>query len=88
MKTTGDAPKKGSSQWTKNERTINQSKALRDARDISQGLKPTSGISTGANDAEYKAGYDKIVWSKPEHKEKPKFRVKVNGKYIDEDNNE
>ena len=84
MKTTGDAPKTGSSQWTKNERTINKSKALRDARDISQGLKPTSGISTGVNDEQYKSGYDKIVWSKPEDKEKPLFRVKVNGKYTDE----
>jgi hypothetical protein len=85
MKTTGDAPKTGSSQWTKNERTINKSKALRDARDISQGLKPTSGISTGVNDAQYKAGYDKIKWTKAEDKPKPLFRTKVNGKYTDEE---
>jgi len=44
-----------------------------------------SEITTGVNDQQYKDNYDKIQWSKKDKKEKPKFRVKVNGKYIDEE---
>lgn len=67
------------------EKLIDSSPQLRAARDISNGFKPGSGISTGASDPQYKENYDKIKWNK-DKKEKPKFRVKVNGKYIDEDN--
>ncbi len=66
------------------EKLIDSSPQLRAARDISNGFKPGSGISTGASDPQYKKNYDKIKWNK-DKKEKPKFRVKVNGKYIDEE---
>lgn len=79
MKDKGTIPKKGSSQWKKNEKAIASHPMLRAARDTSEGFKPGSGISTGVNDAEYKAGYDKIQWTKPEEKEKPKFKVRING---------
>jgi hypothetical protein len=39
-------PKKGSSAWKKNEKTIASNPALRKLRDIQQGLKPSSGISS------------------------------------------
>ena len=75
----GTIPKKNSKQWKTNEKIINSNPALRAARDTSEGFKPGSGISTGVNDKEYKAGYDKIQWTKPEEKEKPKFKVRING---------
>lgn len=66
------------------EKLIDSSPQLRAARDVSNGFKPGSGISTGASDPQYKENYDKITWTK-DKKEKPTFRVKVNGKYIDEE---
>ncbi len=84
MKDKGTIPKKNSKQWKANEKAIASNPILRAARDTSEGFKPGSGISTGVNDEEYKAGYDKIVWSKKDPNEKPLFRVKVNGKYTDE----
>ena len=54
-------------------------------RDIAEGFKPGSTISTGVNDEQYKENFDKIKWAKPEDKEKPKFRIKINGKYQDEE---
>ena len=57
-------PKKNSRNWTKNESIIAKNPVLRAARDKSEGFKPSSGITTGANDEQYKAGYDKINWSK------------------------
>ncbi len=71
------APKKNSSQWVKNEKLINSNSKLRRMRDIGEGFKPGSGISTGVNDEQYKDGYDKIVWKKD--KPKPKFKVRING---------
>ena len=50
-----------------------------------------SEISTGVNDEQYKAGYDKIDWNKGKKegtKPKPKFRIKVNGVYQDEQDEE
>jgi hypothetical protein len=88
MKDKGTIPKKGSSQWKKNEKTIASHPMLRAARDTSEGFKPGSGISTGVNDAEYKAGYDKIKWNAD--KPKPKFKVRINGvlQYPEDDNEE
>ena len=78
-------PKKGSAQWKKNEKIIASNPTLRAARDGAEGFKPSSGITTGGDvSPEYKANYDNIVWTKREEADKPKFRVKVNGKYIDE----
>jgi len=82
--TKNNIPQKGSKQWVKNEKLINKHPGLRAARDIQQGFKPGRGLSTGVNDAEYKAGYDKIEWNKD--KPKPKFKVRING--VLQDNNE
>jgi hypothetical protein len=74
------APKKNTRQWVKNEKLINNNSKLRRMRDIGEGFKPGSGISTGANDEQYKEGYDKINWNTD--KPKPKFIVRVNGKVV------
>ncbi len=66
-------------QWIANEKIIAKDPVLRGARDTAEGFKPSSGISTGANDAQYKSGYDKIKWNKNHDKPKPKFKVRVNG---------
>lgn len=76
-------PKKNSTGWVKNEKIIAKNPFLRAQRDKTEGFKPSSGITTGANDQEYKDGYDKINWTK--NKPKPSFRVKINGKYQDEE---
>jgi hypothetical protein len=83
MKKSGEPPKQNSRQWVKNEKLISKNSYLRRARDKAEGFKPSSGITTGANDQEYKDGYDKINWTK--NKPKPSFRVKINGKYQDEE---
>ena len=77
-------PKKGSRDWVKNESLIAKNPILRGARDRSEGFKPSSGITTGATDQTYKDNYDKIDWSNRDNTKK-KFKVKVNGKYIDPD---
>ena len=79
-----DIPKKDSAQWRKNESIIAKNPQLRRMRDIQQGFKPGTGISSGVNDAQYKAGYDQIEWN-TDPKQKKSFRVKINGKYQDEE---
>ncbi len=71
-------------QWKKNEKIINQSKTLKSARDKVEGFTKTSMITTGVNDDQYKEGYDKIQWN-TDPKQKKSFRVKINGKYQDEE---
>lgn len=85
-----DAPKTNSKQWIKNESTIAKNPTLRAARDQAEGFKPGSGISSGVNDEQYKAGYDKIDWNKGKKEDKPKrkYRTKVNGVYVDDNNEE
>ena len=78
-------PTKESKQWKKNESMIAKSPTLRRMRDIQQGFNPSSAITSGVVDQQYKDNYDKIQWAKPEEKEKPKFRIKVNGRYTDEE---
>lgn len=80
----GKGFKKNSSDWKKVEKVITKDPQLRRARDISQGFTPGSTITTGVNDEQYKDNYDKIKWNK-EKKEKPKFRIKINGVYQDEE---
>ena len=80
----GNIPKKNTSQWKKNEKLIAKHPGLRAARDIQQGFKPSTGISSGVNDEQYKAGYDQIEWN-TDPKQKKSFRVKINGKYQDEE---
>lgn len=76
-------PKEGSSQWKKNEKLIATNPTLRAARDRAEGFKPGSGISSADNSPEYKANYDKIKWGNKLDTNKS-FRVKVNGVYVDE----
>lgn len=80
----GNVPEKNSRKWVKNESIIAKNPVLRAARDTAEGFKPSSGITTGANDEQYKQGYDKIQWGKKDPDKKPSFRIKVNGKYQDE----
>ena len=76
-------PKKNSRDWVKNEKIIAKNSFLRKQRDKTEGFKPSSGITTGANDEQYKAGYDKINWNTD--KPKPKFKIRVNGKIINDE---
>ena len=76
-------PERNTTQWKKNEKLITKDPVLRKARDISEGFTPGSTISTGVNDEQYKAGYDKIKWNKD--KPKPKFKIRVNGKVINDE---
>ena len=79
-------PEKNSSQWKKNESLIAKNSALRAARDIVEGFKPSSGITTGGDiTQQYKDNYDKIDFSVRMPDEKKAFRVKINGRYVDED---
>jgi hypothetical protein len=80
-----NVPPKGSSQWRKNEKIIAKNPLLRAARDKAEGFKPGSGISSAETSEEYKANYDKIKWGKKLDTNKS-YRVKVNGVYLDEDN--
>lgn len=77
-------PKKGSSQWKKNESLIAKNPTLRAARDRAEGFKPGSGISSADNSQEYKDNYDKIDWGKRDETPR-KFKVKINGVYQDKD---
>ena len=82
-------PEKGTKRYAQNEKIINNNSALKKARDIAQGIqKPDSaygdtshgkGSAMRGSMADYKAGYDQIKWTKQEHKEKPKFKVRING---------
>ena len=79
-------PEKNSKQWIKNEKLIAKNPVLRGARDTAEGFKPSSGITTGADvSQQYKDNYDKIDFSRRDPKEKKGFRVKINGRYVDED---
>jgi len=60
------------------EKLIDRSPELKKIRSIKDGLSGSE-ITTGVNCQQYKDGYDNIKWSKPEDKEKPKFKVRVNG---------
>jgi len=67
------------------EKLIDSSPELKKIRSIKDGLKPSE-ITTGVNDAQYKAGYDNIKWSKD--KPKANFKIRVNGKLINPDEEE
>ena len=83
-----DAPKTNSAQWIKNESTIAKNPTLRAARDQAEGFKPGSGISSGVVDQQYKDNYDKINWGKKDTTIKPKYKTKINGVYVDDNNEE
>tara|TARA_B110000459_G_C16174968_1_gene301051 strand:- start:4 stop:282 length:279 start_codon:yes stop_codon:yes gene_type:complete len=65
---------------------VNKVPYLKKIKDNAEGLTHRGDIISGDNSQEYKDNYDKIVWTKREEAEKPKFRTKVNGRYVDEDN--
>ena len=88
-----DTPKKGSKEWVRNEKIINENPTLRAARDRSEGFTPRKGGSThggkgsaprtDTNSQAWKDAYDQIDWSHV-REEKKSYRVKINGKYVDE----
>jgi hypothetical protein len=57
-------PEPGSREWVRNERIINSNKTLRDARDVSEGFKPSSGIKTPAPTKAYRDGWERIFGKK------------------------
>ena len=64
-------PEKNSSQWRKNESLIARDPVLREARDISEGFRPstTSGSRVAGGSEAYKAGWDRIFGSKKDSDE-------------------
>jgi hypothetical protein len=81
----GTIPTTNSDRWKKNEKLIARDPTLRRVRDIQQGLNPTSGITTAGDiSEEYKNNYDKIDFTKKDPDAPRNFRVKINGKYVDE----
>ena len=80
MNEKSNIPPKNSSQWIKNEKLIAKNPILREARDIQQGFKPSSGITS----AGFGDNYDNIDFSNT-RKQKKGYRVKINGVYQDEE---
>ena len=89
-------PKKNTGQWVKNEKIINENPALKQARDIREGIaKPDrhykqthggkgSALRTPNHTKEWSDAYDQIDWTAT-RKGKKSYRTKINGKYIDEE---
>jgi hypothetical protein len=63
-------------------KAIDKSPELKKIRSIKDGMA-YSEINSGVNDQQYKDNYDKIKWNKD--KPKPKFKVRVNGKVINDE---
>jgi len=63
-------------------KAIDKSPELKKIRSIKDGMA-YSEINSGVNDQQYKDNYDKITWNKD--KPKPKFKVRVNGKVINDE---
>tara|TARA_R100001509_G_scaffold150314_1_gene109172 strand:+ start:881 stop:1150 length:270 start_codon:yes stop_codon:yes gene_type:complete len=63
---------------------VDKSPELKRIRSIKDGLKPSE-ITTGAVDQQYKDNYDKIKWGNNKNKKKPSFKVRVNGKIINDE---
>ena len=90
-----NVPQKNSAQWKKNEKIINNHPGLKQARDISEGIekpdrhyKQTHGGKGSAprinlNSQKWKDAYDQIDWSGIRN-EKKSYRVKINGVYQDQ----
>lgn len=69
---------------TKFDNIINKSPYLKKLKDQSNGLKYKGDIQTDVPTQQYKDNYDQINWTKKLDK-KPSYRLKINGKYVDED---
>ena len=67
------------------EKIIDKNPYLKKVRSVKDGEK-YSEINSGVNDQAYKDGYDKIEWGK--NKTKSSFKVRVNGKLINPDEEE
>ena len=76
-------PNPKSAEGKRLEKMVNQTPALKKLRASSNG-ETYRDIVSADNSAEYKKNYDKINWSGI-RSEKKSYRVKVNGVYIDED---
>jgi len=63
-------------------KAIDKSPELKKIRSIKDGMS-YSEINTGVNDQQYKDNYDKIEWGK--NKTKPTFKIRVNGKVINDE---
>jgi hypothetical protein len=63
-------------------KAIDKSPELKKIRSIKDGMS-YSEINTGVNDQQYKDNYDKIEWGK--NKTKPSFKIRVNGKVINDE---
>lgn len=65
MKKIGDIPEKNSSEWKRNEKLINETPALRNVRDITEGFRPSGGrIATGTSSQAYKDNWERIFGKK------------------------
>lgn len=64
---------------------IDKSPELKKVRSIKDGLS-YSEINSGVNDPQYKENYDKIKWT--QRNEKKSFKVRVNGKVVNDPNEE
>jgi hypothetical protein len=65
MKQTNKPPEKNTSEWKRNEKIINDTPALRDLRDISEGFTPRgSRGATHLPSQAYKDGWDAIFGKK------------------------
>ena len=64
------------------EKIIDKTPGFKEIRSIKDGMK-YSEINSGVNCQQYKDNYDKITWNKD--KPKPKFKVRVNGKVINDE---
>jgi len=64
------------------EKIIDKNPEFKAIRSMKDGEK-YSEINSGVNDQQYKDNYDKIEWGK--NKKKPSFKVRVNGKVINDD---
>ncbi len=87
-------PNKGTKRYAQNEKMINNNMALKQARDVAQGIEKHAGAyshdahgkgsAQRGNSQEYKDNFDKIDFSKTKSTKAKGWRVKVNGVYIDE----
>lgn len=72
---------------TKFDNIVNKVPYLKKIKDQQQGLTYRGDIVSGDTSQQYKDNYDQIDWSNT-RKEKKNYRVKINGVYQDEDNDE
>jgi hypothetical protein len=53
-----DAPKKGSREWVRNEKIINENPVLKAGRDRAEGFKPRKGATHGGKGSARRSGND------------------------------